>query len=117
MGHTDATVVRVIEMLTTQKTERIAPVRIGYIFYRLIKNIIKEFQCQCNHISLILILYIIFLYDKILMNVRREPTIVIEGKELVQTLSDHSNVTVTKDMKAMEFAVSVSILKIFLKYH
>lgn len=54
-------------MLTTQKTERIAP---------------------------------------ILMNVKREPTIVIEGKELVQTLSDHSNVTVTKDMKAMEFAVS-----------
>lgn len=51
------------------------------------------------------------------MNVRREPTIVIEGKELVQTLSDHSNVTVTKDMKAMEFAVFVSILKIFLKYH
>lgn len=51
------------------------------------------------------------------MNVKREPTIVIEGKELVQTLSDLSNVTVTKDMKAMEFAVSVSILKIFLKYH
>lgn len=45
------------------------------------------------------------------MNVRREPTIVIEGKEIVQTLLDHSNVTVMKIMKAMEFGVSVSILK------
>lgn len=46
---------------------------------------------------------------KILMNVRREPTIVIEGKEIVQTLLDHSNVTVMKIMKAMEFGVSGKI--------
>lgn len=45
------------------------------------------------------------------MNVRREPTIVTERKELVQTLLGHSNVIAMKDMKAMEFAVSVSILK------
>lgn len=43
------------------------------------------------------------------MNARRELTIVIEGKELVQTLLGHSNVIVIKDMKAMEFAVSGKI--------
>lgn len=51
-----------------------------------------------------------------LMNVRREPIIVIDGKELVQTQLGHSNAIVIKIMRAMEFAVSVSILKV-IKYY